>query len=771
MGFDLMDVFVKVGADTSGLESGLDSAKNLASGFGSALSAGVKGAGVAIAAVGTAVVGTGAALVKGTGDVAAYGDNIDKMSQKMGISAQGYQEWEAVMQHSGTSMETLKSGMKTLANAVEKGNESFEKIGITQEEIANMSNEDLFNATIAGLQNVEDETQRTYLAGQLLGKGATELGALLNTSAEDTQAMKDRVHELGGVMSDDAVKAAAAYQDQLQDMQTAFQGLGRNLLSEFMPSLTSVMGGLTEIFTGNYDKGLDQISEGIDEVIDNITDKVPEVLEVGGKIIEALAKSVVENAPKVLPALTELVMSLGETLGELIPDIIDVGVELVETVGSSIVENAPQLLEQVLVIGEELAGAALELMGMFTDSLAEFDWAGAAQGIVDYLSEALTGDSAQSFIETAVSMITNLVSGLVQAIPILIPAAVDIIMDLAGFILDNIDTVIDCGIDLIVALTEGVINAIPVLVEKMPEIIEKLVTAVAENAPKLVAAFIEMVLALGEAIVTNIPTLVSNMVQLGAQLLSALAKWGGELVSKMGENMSKLISKAVEWLQKLPEKLAYYAGVGVRKFVEFIKQLPTKAKETFNNVLSKVKEFATDFVKKAPEMAKKFKDDMLEKLNELPDKMIEVGKNVIEGLKKGIENAWESFKQWIIDKATGIVGAFMSGLKESSPSKAMMDVGENAVKGLQIGMDDEWKDVEDTVNAYTELIKQPIETEPISFATDATGLGKGFDNVEENTLTIDEMAEAFIKALERYGLTVEMDHREFGRIVRKEAFA
>ena len=84
--------------------------------------------------------------------------------------------------------------MKTLANAATTNSAAFKELGISQKDLANMSQEQLFEATIAGLQNVEDTTQRTYLAGKLLGKGATELGALLNTSAEETQAMRDRVH-------------------------------------------------------------------------------------------------------------------------------------------------------------------------------------------------------------------------------------------------------------------------------------------------------------------------------------------------------------------------------------------------------------------------------------------------------------------------------------------------------------------------------------------------------------------------------------------------
>jgi hypothetical protein len=225
--------------------AGVSGGKSFSSGFASVIGGAGKAVVGAAGLAAGAVTAIGGAFVGAANNVAEYGDDIDKMSQKMGLSAESYQEWEAVMQHSGTSMTSMQASMKTLANAAETGKDAFDALGISQEQIANMSQEELFEATIAGLQNVEDTTQRTYLAGQLLGRGATELGALLNTSAEETQAMRDRVHELGGVMSDEAVKAAAAYQDQLQDMKTAFGGLSRGLMSEFLPSITQVMGGLT----------------------------------------------------------------------------------------------------------------------------------------------------------------------------------------------------------------------------------------------------------------------------------------------------------------------------------------------------------------------------------------------------------------------------------------------------------------------------------------------------------------------------------------------
>lgn len=283
------------------------------------------------------------AVIAQTGKVAEYGDNIDKMSQKMGMSAEAYQEWDAIMQHSGTSMETMKAGMKTLANAVENGNEAFERIGLTQEKIAGMSQEDLFAATIAGLQNVENETERTYLAGQLLGRGATELGALLNTSAEDTEAMRQRVHELGGVMSDDAVKAAARYQDSLQDMQTAFGGLQRNMISKFLPAISTVMDGLGNLFSGNG--GMDQIKQGIGEFASKISEELPKFVKVGGEILMALVDAIIDNLPTLLDSATELIVTLAVGIVNELPTLIQKAPEIIGALVKAIINAAPQLLE------------------------------------------------------------------------------------------------------------------------------------------------------------------------------------------------------------------------------------------------------------------------------------------------------------------------------------------------------------------------------------------------------------------------------------------
>ena len=357
---NVFELMAKISLDTSGYTKSLDTAKKAA---GTVAKVGV----AAFAAVGTAAVGAGVKLVKETANVASYGDNIDKMSQKMGISAKAYQEWDAVMQHSGTSIDALKPSMKTMANQAQQGAEEFQKLGISQEEVKNLSQEDLFGRVIEGLQNMEEGTERTAIASKLLGRGATELGALLNTSAEDTQKMKDRVNELGGVMSDEAVKAAAKFQDQLQDMNTAIDGLKRNLLTGMMPAITTVMSGITNLASGKTDLGLGEISKGVEEVTTQISKITPVIVKALVNVLPQLGKALVQNISAIVPYLPEMISTLVSAVIDMLPDLITVGIEVMKQLTVGILQALPVLIQALPDIIKALTDGLVSLF----DSMPE----------------------------------------------------------------------------------------------------------------------------------------------------------------------------------------------------------------------------------------------------------------------------------------------------------------------------------------------------------------------------------------------------------------
>ena len=498
-------------AERAGQSAGEKISGGISGGIASAAQIGVTAIG-AVAAASTAATG---ALVSGVGSVVEYGDNIDKMAQKMGMSVESYQEWDAVMRHSGTSMETMKASMKTLANAAESGSDAFEKLGISQEEIASMSQEELFERTISALQNVEDETERTYLAGKTLGRGATELGALLNTSAEDTQAMRDRVRELGGVMSEDAVKAAAAYQDSLQDMQTAFGGLSRGLLAEFMPSITSVMDGLTEIFNGNSEQGIGMVSEGIQSLLTGIEEALPQFAEMATSIITAIAETFIANLPQIVSAGMEILATLASSVLENLPLMVDAVMGVGEVIINTLIDYGPSLLAQGIDLLTNLANGIIEGAPAAVDGVKET----ISQGL-DYISENMP-----AFLDNGIEIITNLASGILENMPEVIASMGEIVTELITFLMENLPEFLAKGIELLQSVGQGIFENLPEILSTMATVLADILGTIAENLPDFLASGVSLLLEVGAGIIEAIPDVLAMLPQFFNDFFDAIASY------------------------------------------------------------------------------------------------------------------------------------------------------------------------------------------------------------------------------------------------------
>lgn len=324
--------------------------------FSSSFAKGIASGAAAITAAASATIGT---VVNEAGKVAELGDAIDKNSQKLGVSSKFYQEWDAVLQHSGTSMSNMTSTFKTLANASQDASSqqqaAFEALGLSMEQVQSMSTEELFASVITGLQGMEEGTERTAIATDLLGKGAMEMGALLNTSAEDTQAMIDTVNRLGGVMSEEGVKAAAEYQDSLQDMQTVFDGLKNNLIAEFLPSMSTVMKGVTDLASGSAE-GMETIEQGLDMFFEGLSGKIPVILDIGTKAVTTLVTAITNHLPQILQTGVNVLLQLITGISKTIPNLVPQMVTAVTTMITTITSNLPQ----IITAGVQLLGALIQ---------------------------------------------------------------------------------------------------------------------------------------------------------------------------------------------------------------------------------------------------------------------------------------------------------------------------------------------------------------------------------------------------------------------------
>jgi len=403
--------------------------------FGESLAKGIKTtAAIITGALATATAGalaTGKAFINAASATASYGDNIDKMSQKMGISAQAYQEWDYILKRNGASIDGMKTSMLKLTKAAEGGDDAFKALGISQNDLASMSKDDLFAATIKGLQGVKDEGQRTVLANKLLGKGATELGALLNSSASDTEALRQKVHDLGGVMSNEAVKDAANYQDQMTDVQTALTGLKNNMMSSFLPGISSVMTGLSKVFSGKG--GVAEIKSGLQSVVTSITSLAPQFAQVASVLINGLLQGFAPMIPSLVSSIFGFLQTALLTLVSLIPQLTPVITEGLKGVGSALMTALPVLIQALISMAQEL---------------------------VLWLA---SGENTATFVSGILQLVSVIAESLASSLEVLLPAIVNIIGQIADALTKpaNVAMILKSVLYIVGAVIVALVKALP----------------------------------------------------------------------------------------------------------------------------------------------------------------------------------------------------------------------------------------------------------------------------------------------------------------------
>lgn len=559
---DLFDLAAKISLDSSEYEQGLEKASDKSGKFGDVLKKGIGVAVTTAAATVTAAAATVTGLAKSfvgaTGELAAFGDQIDKNSQKMGVSSKFYQEWDAVLQHSGTSMDSMSATFKKLATASQDATDdqkaAFEQLGLSMEQVKTMSSEDLFTNVIKGLQGMEEGTERTALATTLLGKGAMEMGALLNTSAEDTQAMIDTVNKLGGVLSDDAVKDSARYQDSLQDLQTVINGTKNNITANFLPAMADIMDGLTKIFSGDSG-GVKEVEKGIKRIANTIRSNMPVIKQVIGDLMPLLAQTITESIPILLDAAGMIITSLADGIIQNLPMIIDSAMSVINQLVVSLVDNLPLIISAALLIVMAIA-----------------------DGIIQNLPLLIDG---------ALQIIVMLADYLVQNLPTLIPAIVDIVVEIVNTLIDNIDLLIDAAIAIIIALADGLIQALPRLIDKAPTIIEKLASAIIRNLPKILKAGVELIVKLVAGVISAYPKIINaaldiitNFVKGITNGLTKIKNSGKEMIDNVKSGIMEKIEEAKSWGMDL-----------IDNFIGGIKEKWETLKSTLKDLAGTVKDF------------------------------------------------------------------------------------------------------------------------------------------------------------------------------------
>lgn len=396
-GTEIFRLFGSIMIDSSEAEKSLGKTDEAAQSTQNKLGKLVSGAAKFAAGAAASIAAAGTAVFKFADNVAGVGDNIDKQSQKLGISAKAYQEWDAILGHCGASIDSLKGGMKTLTKAVADASDdqvaAFQAVGLSMDQVKSMSTEDVFSAVVTGLQGMEEGAERTNIATTLLGKSAQELGPLLNTSAEDTAAMRQAVNELGGVMSDEAVAASASFKDALQDLTTIGTGFKNALGAQVLPYVTEAMTALTD---GFREGGVAGMATAAVDLVSNFAGKlvqeIPQLATSATQMLTGLASYLETNADKIVAAGGTLIVNLATALVQNIPKLVVATVKVMAALVSSIVGHIPDAAQAMVQVGaaikQKIDALAQSALTWGHDIIANF-----VQGIKDKI--AAIGEAAK----------------------------------------------------------------------------------------------------------------------------------------------------------------------------------------------------------------------------------------------------------------------------------------------------------------------------------------------------------------------------------------
>lgn len=368
--------------------------------------------------------------------------------------------------------------------------EAFTSLGLNADEMTlkfsqgGKAANDAFYSVVERLNEIEDPLLRNTIGVQLFGTQFEDLEAgVLPVLA----GMKDST-----IAANDALKQITEVRyDNLSD---GFEGVKRSLQGVFLPAVSEVSSGITDLFSGlsnginEADGDFDKISVIIGETVGGITtlitEQLPQFVTLGLDIILSLVGAIVDNLPMIIDSAMQIVMTLLSALIELLPQITEGALQLVLALVDGIIQNLPQL------------------------------------------------------IEAALQMIVTLAVGIGEALPELIPAIIEAIILIVETLINNMDKILEAAFKIIEGLAQGLLNALPKLIEALPKIIESIINFITSNLPKIIDMGIKLTIQLAAGLIKAIPQLVASIPQIIAALLGGFGK-AVISVTEIGSNIVK----------------------------------------------------------------------------------------------------------------------------------------------------------------------------------------------------------------------------------------
>lgn len=205
------------------------------------------------------------------------GDEAVKVSQKLGIGVEKWQEYAHSANIANIAQESLAAGLGNLsrnmqeaADGSDEAAKAFRQMGIpiTNAEGKLRSSSAVMEDVADRFKAMKDGTEKTVLAMKLFGKAGRDMIPLLNYGAQGLRDDAIEARRLGLVLSEETANGAELFNDNVTRMVGSLTGL-RNLIgTALIPQFNQIILATTEWIVQNKE----WIASGILQAVQLLTD-------------------------------------------------------------------------------------------------------------------------------------------------------------------------------------------------------------------------------------------------------------------------------------------------------------------------------------------------------------------------------------------------------------------------------------------------------------------------------------------------------------------
>ena len=601
----------------------------------------------------------------------AISDNVNVFGSDMTSVTNAFQGFA---KQNYTMLDNLKLGYGGTKEEMERLIEDANEWGAANGKASDLSI-DSFADVVQAIQQMQEKQN-------IAGTTAAEAMRTIEGSANATKAAWSNVIT--------AIGRGEGLDEALSGLTTSLFGEneGEGLLSQVIPRIQTTMESIgTFISTAGP-----MITERLPDLINSI---VPSLLSSAQTMISSLGQGLLAAIPEIMPTITQLITDLADMLIGALPAVIQAGTEIILSLVTGISQALPQLIPKLVEVVSQIVTSLADNIPMLIDAGLQV-----MNGLVEGIIEGIP-----TLIAALPTVIQSAINALIAGIPMLIEGTIQLVNGLVAALPEILTALIEALPTIITSIVDGLVVLLPMLIEGSIQLVAGVIAALPQILAALVEAGPQILQALIDGIVYAAPLLWQMITDLGSQALTFLGELGTNMLTWASEAFTNLINTITGFVSGLPTTLAYYAGYAIGSFITFFRELPQNLQLIWEDIILRVIAFGDVFKTRAIEIAKNFLNSIIDGLQSLPskvaslgnqiagaitnlpDRFLEIGSNIVQGLWNGISSGWS----WLTSKVSELASSLLQGAKDAlgiaSPSKVFRDqVGKWIPAGIAVGI-------------------------------------------------------------------------------------